>query len=53
LDYYLLPTIDLESEKVRLAEQNAAFLETYRFNDLEFFFGMAERVKMRWHYEQP
>jgi DNA invertase Pin-like site-specific DNA recombinase len=51
LDYYLLPTIDLESEKVRLAEENAVFLETYRFNDLEFFFGMAERVKMRWHYE--
>jgi len=52
LDYYLLPSIDLESEKLRLAEDNAVSLDTYRFFDLSFFFGMAERVKMRWQYER-
>jgi DNA invertase Pin-like site-specific DNA recombinase len=52
LDYYLLPSIDLESEKLRLAEENGAFLDTYRFDDLEFFFGMAERVKLRWQHER-
>jgi hypothetical protein len=52
LDYYLLPTIDLESEKLRLSEENGAFLDTYRFDDLGFFFGMAERAKMRWQHER-
>jgi hypothetical protein len=52
LDYYLLPLIDLESEKLRLSEDNGAYLDTYRFDDLEYFFGMAERVKLRWQYER-
>jgi len=52
LDYYLLPSIDLESERLRLAEENGVFLDIYRFDDLGFFFGMAERVKLRWQHER-
>jgi DNA invertase Pin-like site-specific DNA recombinase len=46
MDYYLLPLIDLEIERLRLAEHNGAHLDTYRFDDLGFFFGMAERAKI-------
>jgi DNA invertase Pin-like site-specific DNA recombinase len=46
VDYYLLPLIDLELESVRLSEANGADLDTYRFDSLEFFFGMAERAKI-------
>jgi DNA invertase Pin-like site-specific DNA recombinase len=48
LDYYLLPSIDVEFERLRLAEENGAGLDTFRFDDLGYFFGMAERTKMRW-----
>ncbi|MFC1535263.1 recombinase family protein [Thermodesulfobacteriota bacterium] len=47
LDYYLLPLIDITRERLRLAEDNGAILDTYRFETLDFFFGMAERVKIR------
>jgi hypothetical protein len=47
LDYYLLPKIDIDMEKLRLAEENGAYLDTYRFDNLDFFFGMAEQVKIR------
>jgi len=46
MDYYLLPIIDITSEKVRLAEDNGVILDTYRFETLEFFFYMAERIKI-------
>jgi len=44
IDYYLLPLIDLEIERIRLAEYNGAYLDTYRFDNLDFFFGMAEHA---------
>jgi hypothetical protein len=47
LDYYLLPFIDITKDRLRLAEDNGAILDTYRFETLDFFFGMAERVKIR------
>ena len=43
-DYYLLPAIDLTEAKLRLAENNHVLLDAYRFDDLEFFFAMAERI---------
>ena len=43
-DYYLLPAIDLAEAKLRLAENNHVLLDSYRFDDLEFFFAMAERI---------
>lgn len=43
-DYYLLPALDLNASKLRLAEHNHVLLDAYRFDDLEFFFAMAERI---------
>jgi hypothetical protein len=43
-DYYLFPAIDVTAANLRLAEDNHALLDAYRFDDLEFFFEMAERV---------
>ena len=46
IDYYLLPLVDLEIKRLRLSEYNRAQLDTYRFDNLGFFFGMAERAKI-------
>jgi DNA invertase Pin-like site-specific DNA recombinase len=45
-DYYLFPAIDLTDAKLRLSENNHALLDAYRFDDLEFFFQMAERISV-------
>ncbi|HTB81286.1 MAG TPA: recombinase family protein [Opitutaceae bacterium] len=45
-DYYLFPAIDLTAAKLRLAENNHLLLDAYRFDDLEFFFQMAERISV-------
>jgi hypothetical protein len=45
-DYYLLPAIDLCEARLRLADNNHALLDSYRFDDLEFFFQMAERISV-------
>ncbi len=46
LDYYILPGIDLEKQRLRLAEDNGALLDTYRFDTLDYFLGMAEVTEM-------
>jgi hypothetical protein len=33
-------------EKLLLAEDNAVSLDTYRFVNLDFFFGMAQRARI-------
>lgn len=43
-DFYLLPAIDRMETNLRLAENNHVLLDSYRFDDLEFFFAMAERI---------
>ncbi|WP_443749349.1 recombinase family protein [Asticcacaulis solisilvae] len=43
-DYYLLPSIDLASPKLRFAESNPLALDAYRFDDLDMFFSLAERA---------
>jgi len=45
-DYYLLPAIDLTLENLRIAEWNGVYLDTYRFDTLDYFFGLAERVNV-------
>ena len=45
-DYYLFPAIDLVDPRTRLAENNHAALDAYRFDSLEFFFQMAERINV-------
>ncbi len=47
LDYYLLPLIDIRIDKLLLAEDNHASLDTFRFDNLDFFFGMVKQVKIR------
>lgn len=46
LDYYLLPSLDMTLAKLLLAEDNAISIETFRFDNLNFFFGMARRAKI-------
>jgi len=45
-DYYLLPGIDMTWENLRLAEENGAYLDAYRFETLDYFLSMAERVTL-------
>ncbi len=42
-DYYLLPSLDLHSCRLRLTEDNGFDLDTYRFEDLDFLISMAKR----------
>lgn len=44
LDYYLLPTIDLSINRLRLAENNGLYFDTYRFDNLGFLIGMAQHI---------
>ncbi len=45
-DFYVLPGLDMTWENVRMAEANGIYLDTYRFDTLDGFLGMAERVKL-------
>ena len=44
LDYYLLPLPILDTNRIRLAEDNGLKLDAFRFETLEHFFAMAERA---------
>jgi len=46
LDYYLLPLAVLDTNRIRLAEENGLMLDAFRFESLEYFFGMAERARI-------
>lgn len=48
LDYYLLPLVDIAVPRLRLAADNGLFLDAYRFDSLDYFFGMAARFPVRW-----
>ncbi|HEV2328597.1 MAG TPA: recombinase family protein [Verrucomicrobiae bacterium] len=45
-DYYILPGIDMTWENLRIAEFNGVYLDTYRFDTLDNFFAMTERVRL-------
>jgi DNA invertase Pin-like site-specific DNA recombinase len=45
-DYYFLPAIDMTWETLRVAEENGVYLDSYRFETLDYFLGMAERIKL-------
>jgi DNA invertase Pin-like site-specific DNA recombinase len=47
LDYYLLPRLDFGMTNLSLAELNAVELECYRFDSLDYLYGMAERKRLR------
>ena len=44
LDYYLLPLSILDTNRIRLAEENGLMLDAFRFETLEHFFAMAKRA---------
>lgn len=46
-DYYLLPKVDIGSSNISLAERNAAEFESYRFETLDYLYGMAARSRVR------
>lgn len=44
LDYYLLPRIDIATEKLKIAEENGLALDGYRFENLDLFYELLEPV---------
>ena len=47
LDYYLLPRLDFATTRLSLADQNAIEVERFRFDSLDYFYGMAARMRLR------
>ncbi|PQO28919.1 recombinase family protein [Blastopirellula marina] len=45
-DYYLFPLMDLTEPKVWLCETNGMFLDTYQFDNLDYFAQLAARSKI-------
>jgi DNA invertase Pin-like site-specific DNA recombinase len=45
-DFYLLPSLDMEHPKLRFAEHNGVWLDAYRFDSLDYFYGMARRCRV-------
>ena len=45
-DYYVLPNIDMTFGKLKLAEQKWLALDAYRFDTLDFFYGLASRARI-------
>ena len=46
LDFYLLPRLDLLTERLTFRPENGLILDVYRFNNLNFFMEMAKRVRL-------
>ncbi|HRH85310.1 MAG TPA: recombinase family protein [Rubrivivax sp.] len=46
-DYYLLPRLDFGISRIHLAENNPVELENFRFDTLEYLYGMAARSRVR------
>jgi DNA invertase Pin-like site-specific DNA recombinase len=44
LDYYILPSIDMNTSRIRMAEDNALSLDAYRFESLNFLYSMAAQT---------
>ena len=47
LDYYLLPSIDMNTSRIRMSEDNALSLDAYRFETLDFLYSMAAHTSFR------
>lgn len=45
LDYYVLPSLDVHRNRLRIREDNGVFLDGYRYESLDYFFGMAKTVR--------
>lgn len=47
LDYYLLPRLDFGQQGFNLADHNSIEFESYRFDSLDYLYGMAARARIR------
>jgi len=47
LDYYLLPHLDFNQPRISLADHNTLEFDCYRFDTLDYLYGMAARVRLR------
>lgn len=45
LDYYVLPSLDVQGTRLRIKEDNGIFLDGYRYESLDYFFGIAQTVR--------
>ena len=45
-DYYLLPIMDIETPRLLLCEANGAYLDTYQFDNLDYFAELSTRQKI-------
>src|ERR1035437_9027498 len=45
LDYYVLPSLDVHGARLRIREDNGILLDGYRYESLDYFFGMAQTVR--------
>jgi DNA invertase Pin-like site-specific DNA recombinase len=45
-DYYLLPIMDIEAPRLLLCETNGVYLDTYQFDNLDYFAAIAMRRKI-------
>jgi DNA invertase Pin-like site-specific DNA recombinase len=46
LDYFLFPALDVTPGRLRLGEANGISLDAYRFDTLDFFYGIADQVRI-------
>lgn len=47
LDYYLLPRLNFGLRRIQLTARNAAEFESFRFANLDFFYGLARRSRIQ------
>lgn len=47
LDYYLIPRLDLPLQEIRIHNRNSSDFECFRFDDLNFFYGMSQRERLQ------
>ena len=47
LDYYLLPRLDFGQPRISLADQNTLEFDCYRFDALDYLYGMTARARLR------
>jgi hypothetical protein len=47
LDYYLLPSLDFKTNDLRILEQNADLLDSYRFDNLDLLYNSAKLISIR------
>ena len=43
----MLPRLDLPEQEIRVSNKNSADFECFRFDDLNFFYGMSERERLQ------